>query len=570
MLPGQPFFHSNLMANYIHNRISYMEYIRANKISFCYKSQTEDVLTDISFSVNDKSRIGLIGNNGCGKTTVLRLISGELEPHSGNISISEAIKIGYVPQEITLDDSRTMSENLWQSRPKFHQINNSLKQADQSSPEYANLISEYYELGIDRFEIEIEKIVAGFNLDSSLLSLELSKLSGGEKTKVALASLLLCGAELMLLDEPTNHLEIKSLSWLEEYLQNCGIPFIAVSHDRRFLDNCVNEIWELYDKDLTVFSGNYSFYKEYKEKERKRLQSEYESQKKKIRQLKEAAQLSRQASASHQAQTGKEGNAPVYESVGNEAKKAMMPAKRLEKRIRMMIEKEEAQKPFVEKERRISLHGNELKNPVVLTVEKLAKRFGDHPVFDDLNMNVKNGVKMGIIGPNGCGKTTLLRILNGLEKASSGSYRWAPRVKIGYYSQEHENLDSSKTILEEVLQGRYAEQTMARIILGRLNIRRDMVHQKIGKLSVGERSKAALAKILFSDFNILIFDEPTNHVELSARDAFEEALENYNGTVLLVSHDRYLLERITTEIFDMERNRLYQGSYGEYLESSGS
>lgn len=546
-----------------------MEYIRANKISFCYKSQTEDVLTDISFSVNDKSRIGLIGNNGCGKTTVLRLISGEREPHSGNISISKDVKTGYVPQEITLDDSRTMSEYLWQSRPKFHQINNSLKQADQSSPEYANLISEYYELGIDHFEIEIEKIMAGFNLDSSLLSLELSKLSGGEKTKVALASLLLCGAELMLLDEPTNHLEIKSLSWLEEYLQNCGIPFIAVSHDRRFLDNCVNEIWELYDKDLTVFSGNYSFYKEYKEKERKRLQSEYESQKKKIRQLKEAAQLSRQASASHQAQTGKEGNAPVYESIGNEAKKAMMPAKRLEKRIRMMIEKEEAQKPFVEKERRISLHGDELKNPVVLTAEKLAKRFGDHPVFDDLNMNVKNGVKMGIIGPNGCGKTTLLRILNGLEKASSGSYRWAPRVKIGYYSQEHENLDSSKTILEEVLQGRYAEQTMARIILGRLNIRRDMVHQKIGKLSVGERSKVALAKILFSDFNILIFDEPTNHVELSAREAFEEALENYNGTVLLVSHDRYLLERITTEIFDMERNRLYQGSYGEYLESSG-
>ncbi|MBD3217651.1 MAG: ATP-binding cassette domain-containing protein, partial [candidate division Zixibacteria bacterium] len=405
-----------------------MEFVRANKISYCYKSQTEDILTDLSFSVNDKSRIGLIGNNGCGKTTILRLISGALQPHSGNIAVSPNIKIGFVPQEIALDDARRVSEYLWQSRPRFQEIKRNLENADQSSPEYANHISDYYELGIDRFEIQIEKLMAGFNLNESFMGQPLSKLSGGEKTKVALASLLLSGADLMLLDEPTNHLEIKSLNWLEEYLQNCGIPFIAVSHDRRFLDNCVNEIWELYDKNLTVFSGNYSFYKEYREKERRRLQAEYESQQKKIKQLKEAAQLSRQASASHQAQTGKEGNAPVYESIGNEAKKAMMPAKRVEKRIRMMIEKEEAQKPFVEKERRISLHGNELKNPIVLSIERLSKSFGGHEVFQNLNLNVKNGVKMGIIGPNGCGKTTLLRILNGSEEASNGSYRWAPKA----------------------------------------------------------------------------------------------------------------------------------------------
>jgi ATPase subunit of ABC transporter with duplicated ATPase domains len=243
----------------------------------------------------------------------------------------------------------------------------------------------------------------------------------------------------------------------------------------------------------------------------------------------------------------------------------MRAAKAVERRMQRMLDKEKADKPFVEKDRKVSFSAQPLSGKFILRVENLGMRFDSRYVFRNVTFAVRNGVKIGIIGRNGSGKSTLLKIITANLSGHDGSYVWSPQVKIGYYSQEHETLDMTRTILEEVLQGNYQDQTRARTILGRLNIRRDKVQQAVGTLSLGERSKTALAKILFSDANVLVLDEPTNHVELSAREAFEEALEEYVGVVLIASHDRYLLDRIADEIFDVENNRYFSGTYGQYL-----
>jgi len=243
----------------------------------------------------------------------------------------------------------------------------------------------------------------------------------------------------------------------------------------------------------------------------------------------------------------------------------MRAAKSIEKRIEQMLEKDRIEKPRKIRERKISLSQSDVEGRFVLHIEHLSKSFGDHRVLDDVTLNVGNGVKLGIIGRNGSGKSTLLKVLVGELAASEGSFIWSPQVSIGYYSQEHETLDPNKSILDEVLQGRQQEQTRARTILGRLNIRRNKVLQTIGTLSIGEKSKAALAKILFSDVNVLVMDEPTNHVELSARESLEDALDEYDGTVIIASHDRYLLDRIATAIYDMETGRYFPGGYVEYV-----
>ncbi|NHZ86195.1 MAG: ATP-binding cassette domain-containing protein, partial [Planctomycetia bacterium] len=238
------------------------------------------------------------------------------------------------------------------------------------------------------------------------------------------------------------------------------------------------------------------------------------------------------------------GNARKYEDVTNQGKKAMKRAKNIEKRIEIIIKKEEAKKPFIEKERKLSLHDSKLKNKIVLSVEKLSKIFEDNFILDDINFEVRNGDRLSIKGKNGSGKSTLLKIITNNMTQSGGLFNWAPKVKIGYYAQEYENLDLNSTILEEVIQGNIREQTQARIILGCFNIEKDDVNRKISTLSIGEKSKTALAKIIYSDSNVLVLDEPTNHLEISAREAFEDALMKFNGTVIFVSHDRYFSDKI--------------------------
>ena len=278
---------------------------------------------------------------------------------------------------------------------------------------------------------------------------------------------------------------------------------------------------------------------------------QYESQQKKIKQLKKTLTQRRTWAFSHQTQTGKEGYAPVYETIINPARSAMKRAKNIETRIHKEIEKEESNKPFIEKKRKIQIQDSNLKSRFILKVEKLEKSFGSKIIFQNLSFAVQNHSRLAINGVNGSGKTTLLKILMGEIKDFSGDYSWNPQVKIGYFSQEFEDLNNENSIIEEVIQGNNEIQSEARTILGCLNIRKDKVLQKIGSLSIGEKSKTALAKIIVSEANVLLLDEPTNHLEISAREALEDALLKFKGTIIFVSHDRYLQEKLATEFLKL-------------------
>ena len=545
--------------------------VSGKDIEFKYPNQVESLLEGLSFTVGARSRIGLVGDNGCGKTTLFRLLRGELEPGAGSISFQGVSRIGYLPQELSLDEGITLFDYLWSVDPELHGIKVKLDGfEDRADPAYGDLVNEFHARGGYRFESRFERVLSDFELDESGLPMHISNLSGGEKTKIALSRMILEEPSFMLLDEPTNHLEIAVLEWLENYLGHCSIPFVVISHDRRFLDNCVATIWEMTDRTIRVFSGNWTFYGEEKRRETERRKHLHETQRKKIGQLRRAARQRRDWAASHQAETRPGGGAPVYESVTNFARRSMKRARNVEKRIRMMIEREEAKRPFIEKERKLSLSTSGIRNRIVLEIRDLGKSFGPRTVFQGFSLAVRNGARLGIIGRNGSGKSTILRIITGIEESSRGRFHWAPAATFAYYAQEHENLEPSMTVLEEVLQGRIREQTEARNILGCLNIRGEMVDRRIDTLSLGERSKAALARIIFSDSNVLVLDEPTNHFELKAREAFEEALTAYGGTVLLVTHDRYLLGKIVTEIYDMDRGRHYDGTYAEYAAALSS
>ncbi len=551
-----------------------MEYLRGEHISFRYETQSESLLTDVSFSLDRAARVGLIGNNGSGKTTLIALIRGELIPSQGHITIRPDSRIGFLPQEVAFEETIAVTDYLWSARPEIDPLRQKMKAADQASVEYAELVASFYDAGGGVTEAAIEKLLDGFRLHRSVGARSLHLLSGGEKTKVALARLLLVEPDILILDEPTNHLEIAALEWLESYLQTLTAPYIVISHDRRFLDTCTNEIWELADNTLTVFSGNYSFYREAKDTDRRRRQAQYDRAQQKARQLREAAAAKRAESErvekfKPKRSVSKKGSIQKRDAGSGRSQanssNAMRTATSLERRLKALLQKAQEEKPFIEKERRITIETDPVANPMPLLVENLKHRFGDQTVLDDLSFSLRNRSRLGLIGPNGSGKSTLLKILAGVLAPTGGTYRWAPEIRIGYFSQEHETLDPRATILDEVLQGRLAEQTQARIILGGLGLRRDKVLQLIATLSLGERSKTALARVLFSRANVLLLDEPTNHLELSAREALEEALADYEGTLLLASHDRYLLERITTGILDLETGRFYDGGYSEFI-----
>ena len=518
---------------------------------------TDSVLEQVSFHIEEREKAALIGINGAGKTTLLRIIMGELPADNGQVILSRGKTIGYLAQHQEIDTNLSIYGSLLEMKQHILDIEQNMraleKEMKHASGEELSKIMESYSRLTQKFEqengyackSEIIGVLKGLGFEEKDFDKMVSTLSGGQKTRVALGRLLLSSPDIILLDEPTNHLDMDSIAWLETYLLNYPGAVFIVSHDRYFLDKVVTKIVELDNTKATVFTGNYSAYSEKKAQLRKAAYQAYLNQQQEIKHQEEVIAKLRQF---------------------NREKSI----RRAESREKMLEKMEVLEKPTeVDAAMRISLKPRITSGNDVLMVEHLSKSFPSLPLFLDLNFTIKRGEKVAIIGNNGTGKTTILKILNRLLPADEGSFRLGSKVHIGYYDQEHHVLHMEKTVFEEI-SDEYPKLTNTEIrnLLAAFLFTGDDVFKPISALSGGERGRVSLAKLMLSEANFLILDEPTNHLDIISKEILEDALKSYEGTVLYVSHDRYFINRTATRILELTNQKLvnYIGNYDYYLE----
>ena len=517
----------------------------------------ELLLQDVNFHIEEREKAALIGINGAGKTTLLRIIMGELPADNGQVILSRGKTIGYLAQHQEIDTNLSIYGSLLEMKQHILDIEQNMraleKEMKHASGEELSKIMESYSRLTQKFEqengyackSEIIGVLKGLGFEEKDFDKMVSTLSGGQKTRVALGRLLLSSPDIILLDEPTNHLDMDSIAWLETYLLNYPGAVFIVSHDRYFLDKVVTQIVELDNTKATVFTGNYSAYSEKKAQLRKAAYQAYLNQQQEIKHQEEVIAKLRQF---------------------NREKSI----RRAESREKMLEKMEVLEKPTeVDAAMRISLKPRITSGNDVLMVEHLSKSFPSLPLFQDLNFTIKRGEKVAIIGNNGTGKTTILKILNRLLPADEGSFRLGSKVHIGYYDQEHHVLHMEKTVFEEI-SDEYPKLTNTEIrnLLAAFLFTGDDVFKPISALSGGERGRVSLAKLMLSEANFLILDEPTNHLDIISKEILEDALKSYEGTVLYVSHDRYFINRTATRILELTNQKLvnYIGNYDYYLE----
>lgn len=516
-----------------------------------------NLIHDASFHIEEREKAALVGINGAGKSTMLRIIMQEIPADSGEIILSRGKSIGYLAQHQELDSALTIYDSLLQV--KQHILDMELhmreieKQMKHASGEELERLMETYSRLTHEFEMEngyaykseLVGVLKGLGFPESDFEKEISTLSGGQKTRVALGRLLLSKPDIILLDEPTNHLDMDSISWLETYLLNYPGAVLIVSHDRYFLDRIVTKVIDIDNGKVSTFTGNYSAYSEKKAQLRRDAYQAYLNQQQEIRHQEEVIAKLKQF---------------------NREKSI----KRAESREKMLDKIEVLEKPTeVNASMRIYLKPRVESGTDVLTVEHLTKSFPSLQLFSDLNFSIKRGERVAIIGNNGTGKTTILKILNELVPADAGVFHLGSKVHIGYYDQEHHVLHMEKTIFEEISDDfPKLTNTEIRNLLAAFLFTGDDVFKKISSLSGGERGRVSLAKLMLSEANFLILDEPTNHLDILSKEILEEALRNYTGTVLYVSHDRYFINRTATRILELTNQSMvnYIGNYDYYME----
>lgn len=537
----------------------------ANDVTKVYG--TDVIIENVSFHVNAGDRVGIIGLNGAGKTTLLNMIAGDLECDSGNIFISSDTTVGYLRQKDDFDSDNTVIEEvtgifedvikLEKEIPAYsEEIARVTKDGSRSAEEIENMLHRLDQMQVDfdrcggyTYRGEIKGILSSMAFGEDTYDKKISVLSGGERTRLALACLLLKKPDILLLDEPTNHLDIGTLKWLEQYLKSYQGTVMIVSHDRYFLDQSVNRIFEISNHRMRIYEGNYS---QYSEKRRQIRESEMRAYQKQQDEIARQEEMIRR-----------------FKQRGTEklAKRAASREKKLEHMERLEAPEAESGKM------KLSFHENFKTGNDVLSAENLSKSFGygtdRRLLFENVNLDIKRGEKICIVGPNGVGKTTLLRIILGELDADGGRVKHGYNLQFGYYDQGQENLNSSNTVLEE-LKDAYSlyTDTEMRNILGRFLFRNDDVFLNVGDLSGGEKARLSLVKIMLSGANVLVMDEPTNHLDIESKEVFEEALSEFPGTVIVVSHDRYFLNRIPTRILELETGGIseYLGKYDYYVE----
>lgn len=522
------------------------------------KAFIEDtVLSNVSFHIEDYEKAAIVGINGAGKTTLLRIIVGELAPDSGQVILSKGKTIGYLAQNAGLqsensiyDELLSVKSNLVALEQQIRETELAMKDAGEAAlsslmEKYSLFTHKYESGGGYTYKSELIGVLKGLGFGEDEFSKSIATLSGGQKTRVALGKLLLLSPDLIILDEPTNHLDMQSIAWLETYLLNYKGAVLIVSHDRFFLDRIAGKIIELDQSQSTVFSGNYSDYAKKKEQLRLAAWNAYLNQQREIRHQEEVIEKLR--------------------SFNREKS-----IKRAESREKMLDKIEVLDKPTeVRTDMHLSLTPRIKSGNDVLVVEELSKAFDSQALFANVSFAIKRGEHVAIIGDNGTGKTTLLKILNGLLPADSGVFRLGTNVEIGYYDQEHHVLHSEKTLFEEISDDYpYLTNTEIRNVLAAFLFTGDDVFKRVCDLSGGEKGRVSLAKLMLSNANFLILDEPTNHLDIMSKEILEDAINRYEGTVLYVSHDRYFINRTASRILELTGRTFvnYIGNYDYYLE----
>ncbi|HKL80706.1 MAG TPA: ABC-F type ribosomal protection protein, partial [Mobilitalea sp.] len=517
---------------------------------------TTEILKSVSFHVNEREKAAIVGINGAGKSTLLKIIIGELPADEGEVILSKGATIGYLAQHQNLTSEHTLYEELLTVKKdiilldqKIRALELDMKHAEGTKLEqmlstYTRLMHEFEIQNGYAYQSEVTGILKGLGFTPEEFSKQVNTLSGGQKTRIALGKLLLSKPDIILLDEPTNHLDLISISWLETFLLNYNGAVIVVAHDRYFLDKVVSKVIELDNTKALSFEGNYSSYAYKKSMLQNAMLKQYMNQQKEIKHQEEVITKLR--------------------SFNREKS-----IRRAESRVKMLDKIERVDKPMDHDEIHFSLTPRIVSGNDVLTVTEISKSYDHLRLFSNLSFDVKRGEKIAIIGNNGTGKTTILKIVNGMVNADNGEIRLGSKVHVGYYDQEHQVLDPDKTLFEE-LQDAYPhlDNTAVRNILAAFLFTEDDVFKRIKDISGGERGRVSLAKLMLSEANLLILDEPTNHLDITSKEILEKVINDYSGTVLYVSHDRYFINKTATRILDLTEQSLlnYIGNYDYYLE----
>lgn len=529
--------------------------LACNHLSKAFTLQT--VINDATFHLEDREKAAIVGVNGAGKSTLLKLIVGELSPDEGEVILAKGKTLGYLAQHQDVTSEASIYETMLEVKREVIGLEERIRAMEHemtslSGDALADLM-ETYARSMERFEqmggyawkSEVIGVLKGLGFAENEFERPVCTLSGGQKTRVFLGRLLLSRPDVLLLDEPTNHLDMNSIAWLETFLINYPGSVLIVAHDRYFLDRVVTKIFEVEQGNVITFKGNYSAYAEKK------------------RQLFEARMrqyLNQQAEIKHQEEV-------IAKLKSFNREKSI---KRAESREKMLSKIEVLDKPQeVDSSMHITLTPNVVSGNDVLTAEDLSMSFPGRPLFSGVNLDIKRGERVAIIGDNGTGKTTLLKLITGTLPADSGKLTLGAKVHVGYYDQEHQVLHMEKTLFQE-LSDTYPTMTNTEIrnILAAFLFTGDDVFKRIGDLSGGERGRVSLAKLMLSECNFLILDEPTNHLDITSREILENALSHYTGTVLFVSHDRYFINQTATRILELTNQTFvnYIGNYDYYLE----
>lgn len=515
------------------------------------------ILNGCSFHIEDHEKAAIVGINGAGKTTLLRIIVGELPPDDGIVTLSKGKTLGYLSQQPEIESENTIYDELLSVKQDLIDLEHKIRSAElqmksAQGDELERLMSVYsslthqFEMGNGyAYQSELTGVLKGLGFTEEDFSKKIATLSGGQKTRVALGKLLLLNPDIILLDEPTNHLDMTSITWLETYLMNYKGAVLIVSHDRYFLDRVAQKIIEIDQTKATTFIGNYTDYAAKKEVLRVSMWNAYMNQQREIK---------------HQE--------VVIEKLRSFNREKSI--KRAESREKLLNKMETIDKPTeAAADMKLHLTPRILSGNDVLTVDGLSKSFGSLTLFRDIRIDIKRGEHVAIIGSNGTGKTTILKIINGLLDADAGTLRTGANVQIGYYDQEHHVLHPDKTLFEEI-SDEYPTLTNTEIrnTLAAFLFTGEDVFKQIKSLSGGERGRVSLAKLMLSEANFLILDEPTNHLDIMSKEILEDALNSYEGTVLYVSHDRYFINRTAHRILELDHQTLtgYLGNYDYYLE----